>query len=130
MKRFQIIFILLAFTCLAFNACSPKRPNASLLEGNYYVVSEWIGIDSGPAAQLYYQDESLNLIQVWPFFNSCQSAEGMFFSNDMAFFSAVLPDNKGRLVYCEIFAVFKAGPPVLGNSRFNQTVGGRISSQL
>ena len=88
--------------------CKKRTPPISPLSGGFGIAATWIGIDSGPAATLFYTDINSNTTMIWPFFGP--SAEEICISNDIAFFSADLPDEKGRLGVGAYLAVQGQGP--------------------
>ena len=94
------------FTSILFFGCK-KDIHFTPISGGFGIGGQWIGIDSGPSAAMYYQDTESNLTLVWPYLSI---TDGPLFSNNMTFFAGIMPDREGRMVGNEYFAAQGKGP--------------------
>ena len=106
--RTHFIHLLVSAAVVLTQGCGEKESDFQPLSGGFGVVTKWVGIDSGPAAKLYFKDGKGKLSLIWPFL----AARGykMQFTNDMAFFIADMPDELGRLGTGVYLAVQAPGP--------------------
>ena len=102
-----LVLLLFAFFVLT-QGCEPKKSSFTPLQNGFGVMAQWVGIDSGPGAELYFKDKDSKPILIWPFFGS--SSGEILITNDMAFFVADMPDEQGRLGSGAYFAVQAPGP--------------------
>ena len=108
--KFQtyLVCVLIGAAVVWTQGCGEKKSDFRPLSGGFGVVTTWIGIDSGPSAELYFKDEKSNLTLIWPFLGT-RSYDPLF-TNDMAFFIADMPDELGRLGTGVYLAVQAPGP--------------------
>ena len=102
-----LIPLLFAFLVL-MQGCEEKQSDFQPIYGGFGVAAKWVGVDSGPGAELYFKDQNSKLTLIWPFLGT--SGYPMLFTNDMAFFIADMPDEQGRLGSGVYFAVQATGP--------------------
>jgi hypothetical protein len=88
--------------------CEPKKSSFTPLQNGFGVMAQWVGIDSGPGAELYFKDKDSKPILIWPYFGP--SSGEILITNDMAFFVADMPDKQGRVGSGAYFAVQAPGP--------------------
>jgi hypothetical protein len=108
--KFQTHFVclLIGVALVLTQGCGDKESDFHPLSGGFGVVATRGGIDSGPAAKLYYKDNKSKLTLIWPFL--APRGEPMQFTNDMIFLIADMPDELGRLGTGVYLAVQAAGP--------------------
>jgi hypothetical protein len=71
-------------------------------------VVQWVGVDSGPGAKLYFKDQNSKLNLIWPFLGPASGP--LLGTNDIMFFIGDIPDDQGRLGNASYFAVQAPGP--------------------
>ena len=83
------MFVFLALT----QGCEPKSSSFSPTQNGFGVVAQWVGIDSGPAAQFYYKGTNESPVLVWPMIGTHQYP--ILYTNDIAFLLADKPNEQG-----------------------------------
>jgi hypothetical protein len=107
----SVLSVLCAVFLMA--ACSrmapaPKETPFHPTENGFGVVAQWIGIDVGPAAQLYYKGTNDIPVMVWPFIGT--RGYRILYSNDIALLLCDKPNNKGEFDKGVLIAAQGVGP--------------------
>jgi hypothetical protein len=82
-----------------------KKSEFKPISGGFGVMAQWVGIDSGPRAELYYKTNNSKPVLIWPFLTG-----EMYYTNDLFFFVGDVRDAQGRLGDSRYFAVKAPGP--------------------
>jgi hypothetical protein len=90
---------------LLAQGCKDKQSEFTPLSGGFGVKARWVGIDSGPAAGLYYKTNDSKPVLIWPFLTG-----EMYYTNDLFFFVGSVRDEEGRIGDPRYFAVKAPGP--------------------
>ena len=99
---------IVATSIILLGGCRSSDVKIVPLHDGFGIGSKWIGLDSGPGAQLYYQAPNSKPVLIWPFMGLRNAP--ILFTNDMAFFIADVPDEQGRLGNGTYFVVQAPGP--------------------
>src|SRR4051812_5285052 len=78
--------VLLALSFAVINGCgkSDAAGKFSPMHGHYGVASQWVDVDSGPSAKLFYRDDAGKLTLIWPYVGT--RTERFIFHDDTAIF--------------------------------------------
>jgi hypothetical protein len=87
--------------------CEDKKSEFKRLSGGFGVMAQWVGIDSGPRAELYYKTNNSKPVLIWPFLTG-----EMYYTNDLFFFVGSIRDKDGTITIERYFAVEAPGPAV------------------
>lgn len=68
-------------------------------------MAQWVGIDSGPKAELYYKSNNSKPVLIWPFLTG-----EMYYTNDLFFFVGSIRDQDGTTTIRRYFATQAPGP--------------------
>jgi hypothetical protein len=110
MKKY---IILLLFPCTFFVSCqpktsSPKEAQFKPTQNGFGVMVQWVGIDTGPGAELYYKGTNETPVQVWPCIGT--GGDPILYTNDIVLLLADKPDDQGRMGNGALIVVQKTGP--------------------
>ena len=105
------MFVVLSFVLLV--ACKPQVPPPQQspfrpLQNGFGVVTQPIGVDTGPGAKLYYKGTNEPPVLVWPYIGT--HGYPILYSNDIALLLADNADAQGRLVLGALIVVQGTGP--------------------
>jgi hypothetical protein len=87
--------------------CEDKKSEFKPLSGGFGVMAQWVGIDSGPRAELYYKTNNSKPVLIWPFLDG-----EMYYTNDLFFFEGFLRDEEGKITIQRYFAAQAPGPAI------------------
>jgi len=90
--------------------CGHREPQFTPIHGHYGVVSQWVGIDSGPGAKFFYRDDQGKLTEIWPFIIGTGSGVSNLYEKDMAIVTGRLPDKDGVMRVTRYYACDGPGP--------------------
>ena len=85
-----------------------QAPAFSPLQNGFGVAAQWVGVDSGPGASLYYKGTKETPVLVWRDIGT--GGDPILYTNDIALLSAQKPDEQGRLGGSVLIAVQDTGP--------------------
>ena len=92
---------------LLAQGCEDKKSEFKPLSGGFGVKAQWVGIDSGPRAELYYKTNNSKPVLIWPFLTG-----EMYYTNDLFFFVGSVRDEQGRIGDRRYFAAKAPGPAI------------------
>lgn len=101
-----MLLIFVAGILLA-QGCEDKKSEFKPLSGGFGVMAQWVGIDSGPRAELHYKTNNSKPVLIWPFLDG-----EMYYTNDLFFFGGSIRDEKGNIRVPRYFAVKAPGPAI------------------
>src|SRR3954471_17487078 len=100
---------MLVVCCLVLltQGCEDKKSQFKPISGRFGVMAQWVGIDSGPRAELYYKTNDSKPVLIWPFLTG-----GMYYTNDLFVFVGSIRDKDGTITIERYFAVRAPGPAI------------------
>jgi hypothetical protein len=107
MKNALLLTLLTGSIVLLGQGCEDKKSEFKPLSGGFGVKAQWVGIDSGPRAELYYKTNGSKPVLIWPFLTG-----EMYYTNDLFFFVGSIRDEQGRISVERYFAVNAPGPAI------------------
>lgn len=87
--------------------CEDKKSEFKPLSGGFGVMAQWVGIDSGPRAELYYKTNDSKPVLIWPFLTG-----EMYYTNDLFIFVGSIRDTDGTITIQRYFAAQAPGPAI------------------
>lgn len=96
--------LLTCFGLLTVLGCGHEEPAFTPIHGHYGVVTQWVGIDSGPGAKFFYSDDQGKLTEIWPFLGESANGISCLYEKNMAIFLGRLPDKDGVLRVSRYYA--------------------------
>jgi hypothetical protein len=104
--KINVLFVLII--CVVLVSCGPKtappnEPQFKPTQNGFGVMAQWVGVDTGPGAGLYYKGTNETPVQVWPYIGT--HGYPILYTNDIALLLADKPDEQGRLVNCVLVVV-------------------------
>jgi hypothetical protein len=107
MKNVILLTFVTGSAALLARGCQDRKSEFKPLSGGFGVKAQWVGIDSGPAAELYYKTNDSKPILIWPFLTG-----EMYYTNDLFLFVGSIRDDQGRIADERYFAVKAPGPAI------------------
>ena len=107
MKNVMVLTVLTVSIIFLAQGCEDKKSDFKPLSGGFGVKAQWVGIDSGPRAELYYQTNGSKPVLVWPFLTG-----EMYYTNDLVLFVGSIRDQDGTITIERYFAVQAPGPAI------------------
>jgi hypothetical protein len=112
-KAMKKNFIFVLISCVFFVSCEPQETPPKELQfkptqNGFGVMAQWVGVDTGPGAALYYKGTNETPVLVWPYIGT--HGYPILYANDTALLLADMPDEEGRLVNSVLIAVQGIGP--------------------
>ncbi len=107
MKNALLLTFVSGSIVLLAQGCEDKKSEFKPVSGGFGVKAQWVGIDSGPRAELYYKTNGSEPVLIWPFLDG-----EMYYTNDLFFFVGSIRDEGGRIRVPRYFAVKAPGPAI------------------
>jgi len=92
---------------LLAQGCEDKKSEFKPLSGGFGVMAQWVGIDSGPRAELYYKTNNSKPVLIWPFLTG-----EMHYTNDLFIFVGSIRDTDGTITIQRYLAAQAPGPAI------------------
>lgn len=106
--KVRISYLLLCAFLVVAQGCGDDKTDFKPLSGGFLLRTQWVGIDSGPGAEIQYKGDNSKRVVIWPFVTG-----GLAFTNDIIFFRGDMPDDQGRLGSYTFFAAQAPGPALV-----------------